>query len=171
MYRTFDFLMPVFAIFIGLGFAALVKGRGKLGIVAGISLVVVCASTLPVAYNSQELFGVENQTYWFEYDAFEWFSEHDVGSVVSDQRLSETGNRLFDLTAYRGLPYDLREGISLEEGRFFVLEDQWSTKGAQEFPLGVVLVDWSTIDDALGESDVLYVGGPIDNQLHFFTAA
>jgi len=171
MYRTFDFLMPVFAIFIGLGFAALVKGRGKLGIVAGISLVVVCASTLPVAYDSQELFGVENQTYWFEYDAFEWFSEHDVGSVVSDQRLSETGNRLFDLTAYRGLPYDLREGISLEKGRFFVLEDQWSTKGAQEFPLGVVLVDWSTIDDALGESDVLYVGGPIDNQLHFFTAA
>ena len=63
-----------------------------------------------MACRSQELFGVENQTYWFEYDAVQWFSEHGVNSYTSDQRLGETGGRLFDLNGSRGLPYDLREG-------------------------------------------------------------
>jgi hypothetical protein len=47
------------------GFAIIVKGRLRLGMVAGASLVIVCASPLPIAYSSQQLFGVENQTYWF----------------------------------------------------------------------------------------------------------
>jgi len=162
MYRTFDFLMLPFAIFIGLGFAMLVKGRERLGMVAGVSLVFICASTLPVAYNSQELFGVENQTYWYEYDAFEWFSEHDVGVVVSDQRLSDTGNRLFDLEGVRGLPFDMREGIALESGRFCVIEDEWSTKGAQEFPLGTVVVGEDKIDGVLSTSNLVYVSGSAD---------
>ena len=88
----------------------MVKGRERLGMLAGASLVVILASTLPVAYQSQELFGVENQTYWYEYDAVEWFSEHGVDSYTSDQRLGETGWRLFDIEYGRGLPYDLREG-------------------------------------------------------------
>ena len=69
IYRTFDIVMPAFALLIGVGFAFIVKGRVRLGIAAGASLVIVCASTLPIAYSSQELFGVENQTYWYEYDA------------------------------------------------------------------------------------------------------
>jgi hypothetical protein len=165
IYRTFDFILPLFAILIGLGFAALVKGRERLGIVAGFSLVVVLASTLPVAYNSQELFGVENQTYWYEYDAFGWFSEHGVTSVKSDQRLSETGNRLFDISGAQGLPFELREGISLDKGRFYVLEDSWSTKGAQEFPLGVVILDQSVLSETTTTSDVLYVGGSPGNHI------
>jgi len=165
IYRTFDFIIPAFAIFIGLGFAALVKGRERLGIVAGFSLLVVLASTLPVAYNSQELFGVENQTYWYEYDAFEWFSEHGVKSVKSDQRLSETGNRLFDLGGAQGLPFELREGISLDKGRFYVLENQWSTKGAQEFPLGVVVLNQMTLEDTVSGTDAFYLGGSFGSQL------
>jgi len=163
IFRTFDFLMPAFALLVGVGFAALVKGRERLGIVAGISLVVICASTLPVAYQTQELFGVKNQTYWFEYDAVKWFSEHGVESYTSDQRLGETGWRLFDLEYGRGLPYDLREGLALNRSSFFVLEDEWSKKGAQEFPFGVVVVDEGTIASVLSESSVFYVGGPPEN--------
>ncbi len=168
IYRTFDFLMLPFAMFIGLGFAMLIKGREKLGMIAGVSLAVICASTLPVAYGSQELFGVENQTYWFEYDAVKWFSDHDVNSVVSDQRLSDTGNRLFDLEGSRGLPYDMREGISLDKGRFYVIEGEWSTKGAQEFPLGIVKVDQAHITETLYSADVVYVGGSASNLLFGF---
>jgi hypothetical protein len=65
------------------------------GAATGLSLVVILTSTLPVAYSSQGLFGVENQTYWFEYDAVKWFSEHGATSYTSDQRLRETGWRLF----------------------------------------------------------------------------
>jgi hypothetical protein len=119
-------------------------------------------------YSSQELFGVENQTYWFEYDAVQWFSEHGVDSYTSDQRLGETGGRLFDLNGSRGLPYDLREGIPLDEGAFYVVEGQWTYNGAQEFPFEVVVVEESVIESILDEASVVYVGGPLDNQLVAF---
>ncbi len=170
IYRTFDFLMPAFAVFIGLGFAALVKGKERLGMLAGVSLVVVLASTLPVAYSSQQLFGVENQTYWYEYDAFQWMSGHGIAKVTSDQRLSDTGWRLFDIGAAQGLPFDLKEGISLQKGQFYVLEDQWSTDGAQQFPLGVVVVSHQTVASTLQSSDVVYVGGSPGGQLTGFYA-
>jgi len=104
--------------------------------------------------------GVENQTYWFECDAVKWFSEHNVSSYTSDQRLGETGWRLFDIEYGRGLPYDLREGIALNQSAFYVLEMDWSTSGAQEFPFGVEVVDNGTIEELLHESNVFYVGGP-----------
>jgi hypothetical protein len=170
IYRTFDFLMPAFAIFIGLGFAALVKGKERLGMLAGVALVIVLASTLPVAYSSQQLFGVENQTYWYEYDAFQWMSGHGITKVTSDQRLSDTGWRLFDIGAVQGLPFNLKEGISLDKGQFYVLEDQWSTNGAQQFPLGVVVVSHQTISSTLQSSDVVYVGGSPGGQLTGFYA-
>ena len=165
IYRTFDIVMPAFALLIGVGFAFIVKGRVRLGIAAGASLVIVCASTLPIAYSSQELFGVENQTYWYEYDAVQWFSEHGVNSYTSDQRLGETGGRLFDLNGSRGLPYDLREGIALNGSSFYVLEAKWTKKGAQEFPFGIVVVKNETITTTLNESSVFYIGGSLDSQI------
>ena len=162
-------MTPAFALLIGVGFAFIVKGRVRLGIAAGASLVIVCASTLPIAYSSQELFGVENQTYWYEYDAVQWFSEHGVNSYTSDQRLGETGGRLFDLNGSRGLPYDLREGIALNGSSFFVLERSWTTAGAQEFPFGIVVVSNETISQKLNSSSVFYVGGPLDSQFVGFS--
>jgi len=165
VYRAFDFLMPAFAILVGLGFAFMVKGRPRLGIAAGISLVIICASTLPIAYNTQELFGVENQTYEFEYDAVKWFSENGVDNYSSDQRLGETGNRLFDLGYGRGLPYYLSEGLALNGSSFYLLEGQWTTKGAQEFPFGVVVVPQDKVNETLFHASVFYIGGPAENNI------
>jgi hypothetical protein len=111
---------------------------------------------------------VENQTYWFEYDAVQWFSEHGVNSYTSDQRLGETGGRLFDLNGSRGLPYDLKEGIDLNSSSFFVLETDWNSSGAQEFPFGVVVVDAGKIASILNESSVFYIGGHMDGQIVWF---
>ncbi len=86
-------------------------------------------------------------------------------SYTSDQRLGETGARLFNLEYGRGLPYDLREGLALNSSSFYVLEGSWSTVGAQEFPFGVVLVKNGTIAQTLNESSVLYIGGPQGNEL------
>jgi hypothetical protein len=82
----------------------------------------------------------------------------------------ETGTRLFDLVNSRELPYDLREGIALEEGAFYVLEGDWSTSGAQEFPFGVVVVEKDIIESTLNETSVVYIGGPMDGQLILFLA-
>jgi hypothetical protein len=170
VYRTFDFLIIPFALLVGAGFAYLVKGRERLGVLAGISLVVICASTLPVAYQTEELFGVQNHTFEYEYDAVQWFSVNGIDNYTSDQRLGETGWRLFDIDFQRGLPYDLREGIPLDEGSFYVLEESWSTDGAQEFPFGVVVVDAETVSSVLGSSSVVYVGGPAEDQFVCFAA-
>jgi hypothetical protein len=132
---------------------------------AGAFFVVILASTLPVAYSSQELFGVENQTYQYEYDAVEWLSMHGVDSYTSDQRLGETGWRLFDIEYGRGLPYTLSEGLALNGSSFYVLEEQWATDGAQEFPFGVVVVSHETISQTLDASSVVYIGGPAEGQL------
>ncbi|RDE13017.1 MAG: hypothetical protein C4K47_06965 [Candidatus Thorarchaeota archaeon] len=169
IYRSFDFVLIPFALLVGIGFARLVKRTEPLvGAMAGVSLVIVLSTTLPVAYSSQTLFGVENQTYWYEYDAFEWLSEHGVERYTSDQRLGETGWRLFDLEYGRGLPYDLREGIALNKSSFYVLENSWSTEGAQEFPLGVVVVNDTTIDSILNDSNIVYIGGSSYNLLVCF---
>jgi len=165
IYRTFDFLMPAFALLVGLGFAYMVKGHVRLGMAAAASLVVILASTLPIAYGSQELFGVENQTYWYEYDAVEWLSDKGVDGYTSDQRLGETGWRLFDIEYGRGLPYDLREGIALNASSFYVVEESWTTTGAQEFPFGTVVLEDETLSAFEEEASVLYVGGSVDGQL------
>ncbi len=81
-------------------------------------------------------------------------------SYTSDQRLGETGWRLFDIDYGRGLPYDLSEGLKLNSSSFFVLERSWSTDGAQEFPFGVVIVDDAKLDNVLNGSTVFYIGGP-----------
>jgi hypothetical protein len=81
------------------------------------------------------------------------------------ESLGETGARLFDLNGSRGLPYALREGVDLNSSSFFVLEADWNSTGAQEFPFGVVVVDTSRITHALNESSVFYIGGPMENQI------
>ena len=59
----------------------------------------------------------------------------------------------------------MRERISLEKGRFYVIESDWSTKGAQEFPLWVVVDDRERVLSVLNESSVFYVGGPLGDEI------
>jgi hypothetical protein len=84
---------------------------------------------------------------------------------LRSESLGETGWRLFDLEYGRGLPYDLREGLKLNESSFYVLEQSWSTEGAQEFPFGIVIVSNETISQKLNSSSVFYVGGPSEGQI------
>jgi len=53
------------------------------------------------------------------------------------------------------LPYALREGPELNSSSFYVIEGQWTTEGAQEFPFGVVVVDDETISRTLESSGVV----------------
>ena len=79
-----------------------------------------------------------------------------------------TGGRLVDLEVGRGLPYDPREEIALNSSSFYVLERDWNTTGAQEFPFGVVVVSNETVSQKLNASSVFYVGGPVVGQLMLF---
>ena len=79
--------------------------------------------------------------------------------------LGETGRRLFDLDYGRGLPYDLKEGLALNASSFYVIEESWTTTGAQEFPFGTVVLEEDTLDSFKEEGSVLYVGGSAGDQL------
>jgi len=45
------------------------------------------------------------------------------------------------------------------------MDDQWGTKGAQEFPLGIVVVPNETVSQELNSSSVVYVGRSVGEQL------
>ena len=81
------------------------------------------------------------------------------------QRVLGSGGRLFDLEGNRGLPYDLREGVGLNLSSFFVLETNWNSTGAMEFPFGIVVVSNETISQKLNSSSVIFIGGPPDGQI------
>ena len=81
---------------------------------------------------------------------------------------SETGWRLFDIECGRGLLFELREGISLEKGRLYVVENAWSAKGAQEFPSGTLVIDRTILEKAFSDANLVYVGGSLDGQIIVF---
>ncbi len=47
-----------------------------------------------------------------------------------------------------------------------MLEDGWSTEGAQEFPFGVVIVNNTTIASVIEHADAFYIGGSVPGQSH-----
>ena len=49
-----------------------------------------------------------------------------------------------------------------------MLELDWSTEGAQEFPFGVVVVDPDRMIAALNESSIFYVGAPLGGEIVAF---
>jgi hypothetical protein len=93
---------------------------------------------------------------------------HDITSEGVLWSIGETGARLFDLNGSRGLPYDLSEGIALNSSSLCVIELDWNTSGAQEFPFGVVVIPNETISQKLSESSIMYIGGFVGGQLMLF---
>ena len=68
----------------------------------------------------------------------------------------------------RGLPYNLREGIALNQSSFCVLKDSWSTTGTQEFPFRRIIVNQTDIDYIVSESTVIYIGDLKNSQVITF---
>ena len=66
--------------------------------------------------------------------------------------------------------HKLGKGSAQTASSFYVLEHSWSTKGAQEFPFGVVVVSNETISQELNSSNVFYIGGPLGSQFVGFRA-
>lgn len=75
-----------------------------------------------------------------------------------------------DLNKLPKVLHDPTKGIAPELSSCCLIGRQWSAKGAQEFPFGVVVADWSTIGAALNAPIIVYIGEPMENQLAFFLA-
>ena len=172
IYRTFDFLDISMALMFAAGAVILVlKMRKSLPFLAVLFLLIVL-STTPLAFQTEQLFGVHNHTFAYEVDAFRWMaSGAPDADMDSDQRLGSVYGTLTGSHGSTDLGFRISDGQSTQEFNLLVLKSSWTSAGAQEFPIGQVVIDQGLLEEFLEEQNVIYISGPIENQLIVATNA
>jgi hypothetical protein len=166
VYRTFTFLEFGIAICLGVAVAYLMVRVRRGWRRAAVAAVLGAALVLSVspAYNSLAYFGVQNETYPSELAALEYASTSVSGRVGTDQRLHDVGSPFFGLQGDSFLPRRLARGDDLDAYDYLLVQDQWTTIGAQVYPSGRIVIPDATYASLLASSDVLYVTGPPGHQ-------
>jgi hypothetical protein len=120
--------------------------------------------SLPLAYNSQEAFGVQETTADYEFAAMEWAAEHHVGIAVTDQRLGDIIAPYFDVQVDKSGPWLLKSS-GLAPGDILFAESGWTREGAQMYPFDPVVFEEKRMAEILDSYDVCYVGGPQGHEM------
>jgi hypothetical protein len=166
VYRTFDFLDLAMAILFAGGVLILLKNLRKAVPVLVIILLMILAATAPLAFQTQELFGVQNQTYSYEVDSYRILkSLSNVTTFDSDQRIGTSVGLLENFSHGTDLAYRIDTGRTTSGYHWLVVEKSWTTTGAQEFPFGRRVLDEQQLTDFLNEKNVILIAGPCENQL------
>jgi hypothetical protein len=171
VFRSFDFADVSLALGIGFAVASFKTARARASVVYAIVAALVV--TLPFAYATQELTGVRHDTQRYEADAFGWLSTSAGANatVQSDERLSYIGDALYDIAKTPWLPQRLTDQNQLGVGGYFVFEDEWMTKGVNDFPNGNKVISSAWMSVLLESSNVLYLGGPSHDRIVVFEAS
>ena len=166
VYRTFDFLdLGMAALFAG-GALLLLKNLRKSIPVFVVILLLILAATTPLAFQTQGLFGVQNQTYSYEVDSYQILKSISNGTTFdSDQRIGTSAKILENLSGGTDLAFRIDTGRSTSEYNWLVVESSWTSVGAQEFPFGQRVLEEQQLADFLAEKNVILIAGPSDNQL------
>lgn len=166
VYRTFDFLDIGLAALFGVGLALMAKNMRKMAPVVAALFLIVLAITAPLAFQTEKLFGVQNQTYGYEVDSYFLLdSISPVQYADSDQRISTSVGWVANLTGDSDLAYRIDAELSIPRDRWLIVETSWTTSGAQEFPLRPRVLNETAFDDFLASMNVLVISGPYGSQL------
>ena len=166
IYRTFDFLDLAMAVFFAGGVLILLKNLRRAAPIFVALFLLILATTAPLAFQTQQLFGVQNQTYSYEVDSYQILkSISNVTSIDSDQRISTSAGSLLNFSGGSDLAYRIETGRSTLDYRWLVVEMSWTTIGAQEFPLGQRVLEGQQFADFLSGKNVILIAGPTENQL------
>lgn len=166
IYRTFDFLDLGMAALFGTGVVIMIRNFKQVAPVLVTLLLLILASTAPLAFQTQGLFGVENQTYAYEVDAYGIMdSISSSHNISSDQRMSNSIGWLYNFSGGSDLAYRIDAGMSISGFHWLVAENSWTTTGAQEFPLANRVLDGSVFGQFFDEQNVILIAGPTDTQL------
>lgn len=168
-YRTYDFSVIPLAIGVGAAYATIRLKSRRRTIVALVLLVALIAS-FPYGYATDVLTGVRHDTQSYEIDAISWAFDAcgDRIDFQSDERLSYNAQALFDFPKDPLLPVMLSEKQELEPGCMHLFLEEWYTIGVNAYPHGRVYLDRTYVLDVMDECNVIYVGGPVDNQATVF---
>jgi hypothetical protein len=166
VYRTFDFLdLGMAALFAG-GVLILLKNVRKAVPVFVVILLMILAATTPLAFQTQELFGVQNQTFSYEVDSYHILkSLSNVTSFDSDQRIGTSAGLLVNFSGGTDLAYRIDTGRTTSSYHWLVVEKSWTSTGAQEFPFGQRVLEEQQLTDFLTEKNVILIAGPSESQL------
>lgn len=176
VYRTFDLADPAIAIGIGIAFFTLsgkqrIKRYVPILLAAAISLLL---TTVPYGLYTEEYTGVRHDTQAYEIDAFEWLIAGNSNStpfLTTDERLSYVAWTTYDMGKDNRLPSMLIENRSIVPWVFNMYEEFWTTRGVNDFPNGLSQPSAEFMNELLYVENVIYVGGPGEDQVIIFCAS
>lgn len=169
VYRSYNFIDIPMAIVVGVGMAyifgkllAWSKDNKIFKLLPAFAMIIfigLSAASLPLAYNNEEAFDVQEITYEYELEAMEWAHAHDISSMASDQRYSDIMDPYYSIDADKAGAWRMnRDG--LDSNQFMLASRYWMDGGAQFYPLGRIYFDEAAMSSQLDSWDVYYVGGP-----------
>jgi hypothetical protein len=171
-FRSFDFIDYGVAIAIGVGLVTLMMKSKKIDKkIICVCFVALCVATTPIAYSTKQIFGVQNETYFYEYRAVRWLADHNQAEyvLVSDQRISQLGWRLYDIKYSGKLPAIMINNKTLKNGEIYFAESKWWCEGAQIYPHGREIINQTVLMEYVLNNNILYVGGSAENRIYIFT--
>ena len=169
VYRSFDFLDYALAVLVGVGFAYAwhrLHPSKAAQLALGATLAAVLLATTPMAYNSQAVFGVNEVTTPAEFQALAVLASLHPGSVATDERLGYIATDWFAMNTSVTLPYLLAGNESVGAYAYAVVEDGWTTIGAQVHPQPNVVLRGSTLRAFLASNRVVYAAGPAGDRIY-----
>lgn len=180
VYRSYDYIDFGLAICAGIGGGYIIHSATRefslkegssamFGVKASLSIIfmVICLATVPLAYNGQEFYGVQDATYEHEFEAMEWLDEHDEDPrVETDERLNDIMNPYFEIDSDKFLPWKLDHGRKVRSGTVLFMEDKWLSDGAQMSPMKPVMISQETFDRTLNDNNLVYSAGPSGSHVY-----
>jgi hypothetical protein len=173
-YRSYNFMDIPLAICAGLGLAYVVGQLSAqarkhsffrpLPAFALVIFVILCAMSLPLAYNSQDAFGVQEVTAEHEMAAMNWTAANRIGPVLTDQRLGDIAEPYFGIDSDKTGPWKIHAGL-VTNGTWVMASQDWTVHGAQMYPLDSVTFSREAMSSFLETCNVCYAGGPKNNMV------
>jgi hypothetical protein len=172
LYRSFDFADIGLAVGAALGVMHFRK-RPRVQMAVISTVIAALLLTMPFAYATDGFTGVRHDTQEYEVDALGWLhdSAGPANMLQSDERLSYIGMALFDFVKMPYLPTRLVEQQTMGIDAFYVMEDEWTTEGVNNYPNGHPVIDSSWFSLVLSSSNVMYIGGPSDDRILIYTVS
>jgi len=168
LYRSFDYLDMGIALCLGIGFTFIIRRPQSITLRSFFiaTLFLLLLLTIPLGYNSEELYDVQNVTYEYELAGMLYVDKSKASFVGSDQRLYDTMNWYLGISGDGALPFLLSRGEDIGRYDFLFMEEQWMTKGAQRHPMGNIIIDSSSFLQIVEENELIYSTGVSKNNLY-----
>jgi hypothetical protein len=168
LYRSYDFIDVALAISIGVAVSySIASSKSKFtkaGIAAGsLSLILL---TTPLAYGSVHFFDVENTTYEYEFESMTFVDQHQLFPLGSEQRVISTISFYFGADGDGFLPPRLANNLSIEFYDYLLMEDRWTSVGAQLHPTGAVVVDEDDFMNTLRDNHLIYTNAAAQEDVY-----